>query len=134
MPRAMHGFVGIKDTLFVFGGMYFDRFFNEGEGINRALALLIQHLPSDPIVTIAVLLNDMYLFDVQKLEWKKINENDVLGTFPSARMGIGMVAIHQKFMMYGGFGAEGMSLLAFLSDQGRTLIPVLYFEFKKELK
>jgi hypothetical protein len=36
LPRASHGFLGIKDTLFVFGGMYFDWFWDKGARIYAA--------------------------------------------------------------------------------------------------
>ncbi len=56
-----------------------------------------------------VYLNDMYRLDLNKMEWEKFSGSDVLGTFPSARMGMGMVEINEKIVFYGGFSATGMS-------------------------
>jgi hypothetical protein len=115
VPRAMHGFIGIKDTLFVFGGMYYGRFLSEGAGVHILIFFFLEFNTepkfNDSIIIVAVLLNDMYLLDLQKLEWKKINVDDVLGTFPSARRSMGMVVINEKIVIYGGFGAEGMFLV-----------------------
>jgi hypothetical protein len=55
-----------------------------------------------------VYLNDIYLLDLHKMEWEKITGNDILGTFPSARMSMGMVEINKQIVFYGGFGETGI--------------------------
>ncbi len=58
-------------------------------------------------------LNDLHLLDVQEMVWKQIGNGDVLGSSPSPRRSMGMAAVSNKIMIYGGTGITGMSLSSF---------------------
>jgi hypothetical protein len=60
-----------------------------------------------PYLICSVFLNDLYFFDIEQMEWRQIVRSDVLGEFPSPRRSMGMAAINDKIIFYGGTGAEG---------------------------
>jgi hypothetical protein len=62
-------------------------------------------------LAITVFLNDMHLIDIQELKWRQIQTGDVLGSSPSPRRSMGMAAVGNKIMVYGGVGNAGMFFL-----------------------
>ncbi len=74
-----------------------------------------------------VFLNDMHFIDVQEMVWRQIQTDDVLGSLPSPRKSLGMVAISDKIIVYGGTGNTGKFILYHVGYILLSLMPLLFY-------